>query len=151
MCKYLLIDGCVLSGTISQHAPATSCATSSTVVLYVFVFLLHCSLMNGHCFLLLSVCCESLFKTCVTCRNLSRGISTWRGITMTSTLACAATFSTSFSSLIDIYGLSQRSLKAKIDFMNRVRRSWYRSRSGYLTLQHYYKKQESCLNDVKYQ
>ncbi|XP_060605632.1 lachesin-like [Ruditapes philippinarum] len=29
--------------TITQHAPATSCATTSTVVLYVFVFCVHCS------------------------------------------------------------------------------------------------------------
>ncbi|XP_045156445.1 zwei Ig domain protein zig-8-like [Mercenaria mercenaria] len=29
--------------TITQHAPATSCATTSTFVLYVFVFCVHCS------------------------------------------------------------------------------------------------------------
>ncbi|WAQ99777.1 BASI-like protein, partial [Mya arenaria] len=49
--------------TISQDAPATSCATSSTFVLYMFVFVVHCSLRYSQLVHLVLFFCGYLWRS----------------------------------------------------------------------------------------
>ena len=55
-----------IPGTISQDAPATSCATSSTFVLYAFVFIVHCSLKYTR---LIDICSTMVYLTVTVFRN----------------------------------------------------------------------------------